>query len=156
MPELISWSSTYSVGVKEIDNQHKGLFDLVNDMYNHVAGDEAEEQTYFQDVIQYAIICVKVHFATEEKFMLATKFQGYAEHKKAHDSFVLAVVDNIQDNEAGKKMTLSAFTNFLKEWFLTHIAIMDKQYFDFFKKIATRKTNGKLSITSADIHDDKK
>jgi hemerythrin len=149
--ELVKWSSTFSVGIKLIDDQHKGLLNLVNDLFNHVTGDDAEERVYFQKVIQQAVNYVKVHFATEEKIMIATKFPGYAEHKKAHDTFVLTVVDNIRDFEAGKKFTLSGFTKFLKEWVLTHIAIMDKQYFAYFKNIATRKGDGKLSITQADV-----
>jgi hemerythrin len=149
--ELVKWSSTFSVGIKLIDDQHKGLLNLVNDLYNHSTGDEATERVYFQKVIQAAVNYVKVHFATEEKIMIATKFPGYAEHKKAHDTFVLTVVDNIRDFEAGKKFTLASFTKFLKEWILTHIAIMDKQYFEYFRKIASRKADGKLSIARADV-----
>lgn len=149
--KLVTWSSTYSVGVKIIDEQHKGLLNLVNDMYNHVADDEAAERAYFQKVIQQAVNYVKVHFATEEKILRATKFQGYAEHKKEHDYFILTVVDNIRAFETGKNMNLISFTHFLKDWILTHIAIMDKQYFEYLKKIATRKADGRLSITSADI-----
>ena len=149
--ELVKWSPTFSVGVKLIDDQHKELLNLVNDLFNHVIGDDTAERAYFQTVIQAAVSYVKVHFATEEKIMIATKFPGYAEHKRAHDTFVLTVVDNIRDFEAGKKFTLAAFTKFLKEWVLTHIAILDKQYFEYFKRIATRKADGKLSITSSDV-----
>lgn len=149
--ELVRWSATYSVGIKLIDDQHKGLLDLVNNLFNHVSGDEATERAYFQKVIQTAVNYVKVHFATEEKIMLATRFPGYAEHKKAHDTFVLTVVDSIRDFEAGKKFTLAGFTRFLKDWVLTHIAIMDKQYFTYFKQIATRKANGRLTINQGDL-----
>ena len=150
-PELVSWSPTFSVGVKVIDDQHKGLLDLVNDMFNHVSGDEEAEREYFKKVIQTAVEYVKVHFSTEEKIMLHTHFPGYMEHKKAHDAFVLAVVDNVRGFESGKRLILQDFTRFLKEWILTHIAIMDKQYFAYFKQIATRKENGKLSINQSDI-----
>ena len=149
--ELVSWSSSLSVGIKLIDDQHKGLLDLVNDMLNHVIGDETAERAYFQKVIQKTIQYVKIHFATEEKIMMATKFLGYSEHKKAHDTFAVTVVNNIRDFEAGKNFSLANFTKFLKEWILTHIAVMDKQYFEYYKKIASRKANGKLSISSVDV-----
>jgi len=149
--ELVTWSNKLSCGIKLIDDQHKGLVDLVNDMFKHVTGNAVNEKDYFQRVIQEAVKYVKVHFATEEKIMLATKFSGYAEHKKEHEKFVLAVVNNIKDYEAGKRLTLSSFTKFLKDWILSHIAMMDKQYFEYFKMIASRKADGKLSITSADI-----
>lgn len=149
--ELVSWSPTFSVGVKLIDDQHKGLLNLVNDMFNHVIGNEEAERAYFKKVIQQAVQYVKVHFATEEKIMTHTRFPGYAEHKKAHDAFVLTVVENIREFESGNKFTLSGFTKFLKEWILTHIAIMDKQYFTYFKQIATRKADGKLSINQSNV-----
>ena len=151
--ELVTWSNAFSVGVKVIDDQHKGLLDLVNDMFNHVVGDKQAEEDYFKQVIQKAVEYVKVHFSTEEKIMTHTNFPGYVEHKKAHDAFVLTVVEKIRDFESGKntEFTLLEFTQFLKEWILTHIAIMDKGYFTYFKKIATRKEDGMLSIDLSDV-----
>jgi len=145
--ELVKWSSTFSVGVKVVDDQHKGLLNLVNDMFNHVSESEEEERAYFNSVIQRALQYVKVHFDTEEKIMIHTNFPGYYEHKKAHDAFVVNVIDNAQKFDTGKQLPLADFTRFLKEWILTHIAIMDKQYFSYFKRIATRNAEGKLSIT---------
>ena len=149
--EIVTWSSTFSVGVKLIDDQHKGLLNLVNDMFNHATGNEAEERAYFTSVIQQAVEYIKVHFSTEEKIMLRTNFPGYTEHKKAHETFVLAVVENIKNFEAGRRMVLLDFTRFLKEWILSHIAFMDKQYFAYFKRIATRKAGGRLSIDLGDV-----
>jgi hemerythrin len=149
--DLITWSPTYSVGVKLIDEQHRGLLELVNDMFNHVVGDEKAEHEYFKMVIDEAVRYVKVHFQTEEKIMIHTHFPGYMEHKKAHDTFVLNVVKQAREFEANKKITLTEFIRFLKEWILTHIAIMDKQYFTYFRKIASRKSDGRLSINRDDI-----
>ena len=151
MKELISWLPAFSVGVKLIDDQHKELLTLVNDMFNHVIGNQEAEQVYFREIIQKAVQYIKVHFSTEEKIMIHTNFPGYAEHKKAHDSFVLTVVEKVKDFEAGKKFALLEFTQFLKEWILTHIAIMDKGYFVYFRRIATRKADGTLGIDQSDV-----
>ena len=146
---LVTWSSSYSVGIALIDDQHKELINLVNDMYNHVNNDDEEaERAYFQSVIRQVVDYVKIHFATEEKIMKGTKFQGYAEHKRVHDSFILNVVDTIRKFEEGSKwVPLISFTNFIKDWILTHIAIMDKQYFEYLMRITSRKSNGRLCVT---------
>jgi len=149
--ELITWSNRFACGIKKIDDQHKELVMLVNEMFNHVTGNSVQENEYFFSVIKKAIEYVKIHFATEEKIMLAAKYEGYLEHKKKHDSFVLTVARNVQDYRYGKRFTLLSFTRFLKDWVLTHIALMDKQYFDYLRAIATRKEDGRLSISSADI-----
>jgi hemerythrin len=125
--------------------------DFVNDLFNHASGKENEERTYFALVIQQAVQYIKEHFQAEEKLMIGTKFPGYAEHKKAHDEFTLTVVKSVKDFESGKRLVLEKFAYFLKDWILSHIAVMDVQYAAYFKKIATRKADGKLSITKADI-----
>ena len=149
--ELIAWSKTFTCGIKLLDDQHKELIDLVNDMFHHATGDENHEHEYFNKVIQQAIKYIKVHFATEEKIMRAIKYPGYAEHKRAHDNFVLKVVENIQNYETEKHYTLYSFTKFLKDWVLSHIAVMDKQYFIYIKQIATRNAHGKQNVASANV-----
>jgi hemerythrin len=138
---LVTWSATYSVGIKLIDDQHKELLNLVNDMYNHVNNDDEEaERAYFKGVIKQVVDYVKIHFATEEKIMKGTNFKGYASHKLVHDSFILSVIDIINQFEEGKRVPLISFTHFIKDWILTHIAIMDKQYFEYLMKIMSRKS----------------
>jgi len=147
----VTWSDRYSMGVKVIDDQHKGLLDVANDLFNHATGDEYEEREYFKKVIQQAVKYIKEHFETEEKLMAATKFPGYAEHKTIHDGFTRTVLNSVKDFESGKRLVLEKFAYFLKDWVLSHIAVMDMQYAEYFRKIATRKADGKLSITKADI-----
>jgi len=149
--EMVSWSNKLSCGVKIIDDQHKGLVDLVNEMFNHATGNIVQERDYFNRVIQETVNYVKTHFATEEKLMIATKFPGYPDHKKEHESFILTVVENIKEYEAGGRITLIKFSRFLRDWILSHIAMQDKRYFEYFNKIATRKADGKLSITLDDV-----
>jgi hemerythrin len=147
----VTWSNSYSMGIKKIDDQHKGLMDFVNDLFNHVTGDEYEERTYFYKVIQQALLYVKMHFSTEEKIMIATNFPGYEEHKKVHDEFTMTIAKSIQDFKSKKRLVLEKFAYFLKDWVLSHIAVMDVQYALYFRKIATRKSDGKLTITKSDV-----
>jgi len=149
--EFITWTPKFMCGVKIIDDQHKGLVDLINEMFDHVTGNYTQEKDYFNRVIAEAVKYVKNHFSTEEKIMVATKFAGYADHKKEHEKFVRTVAENVKDYQAGKRFTLSTFTRFLKDWVYSHIALMDKRYFEYFKSIATRKDDGKLTISLADL-----
>ena len=149
--DYVTWSNSYSMGIKEIDDQHKGLLGFVNDLHNHATGNEKEEREYFKEVIQQAVEYVKTHFATEENYMVAAKFPGYTEHKREHDLFVRTIVKTVNDYQAGKRLTLTYLARFLKDWILSHVAVEDVQYARYFRSIATRKADGKLSITNADI-----
>ena len=134
--ELISWNDKLSCGIKIIDDQHKRLVDLVNQMFNHVTGNAVQERDYFNRVVHELLEYVKTHFATEERILLGTKFSGYDSHKKAHENFVRDIIKNVRDYEAGKHLTLSTFTRFLRDWIFSHIAMVDKQYLEYFKKMA--------------------
>jgi hemerythrin len=120
-------------------------------MFNHATGNIEQERDYFGKVIQKAVNYIKTHFATEEKIMKTFKFAGYTEHKREHEKFIFEVLDKISEYKSGNRLTLSSFTRFLRDWALTHIAHMDKLYFDYLRKVATRKADGTLSVTLNDV-----
>ena len=140
----IIWHDSYSVGIQIIDEQHKGLVNFTNDLFSHVTGNEEEERIYFSGIIEQALDYVKNHFVTEEVCMIATNFPGYSEHKKTHDEFTFNVIKTMNEFKTSKLLVLEKFANFLREWILSHIAVMDKQYFVYFKKTAAIRRDGKL------------
>ena len=149
--EIITWNKALKSGIKTIDEQHKELFEIINKMFCHVNGNEEQERKYFKKVIKKAIHYINIHFETEERIMQHTKFKGYEEHKKLHDNFMLAVAKSVRDYKSMELFSLFDFTMFFRDWLLSHIAIMDKKYFNHFKKAATRKPDGKLSINAEDL-----
>jgi len=151
--ELIVWSETFSCGIKIIDEQHKELVNMINEMFLHVSGSAENERDFLIGIIYKTIDYIKVHFATEEKIMRVIKYSGYSQHKKAHDRFVISIVDTINELNIGKHLSLYTFTKFLKEWVFSHIAVMDRGYFKYCREIATRKDNGRLSISEKDVKD---
>jgi hemerythrin-like metal-binding protein len=94
---------------------------------------------------------VKTHFSTEEKIMKITKFIGLYDHKKEHEAFILNVVDIITEFNRTGVINVPEVTRYLKDWVLQHIAITDRMYFDWFKKLATKKANGRFSIDEIDV-----
>ena len=147
----VYWSDSYAMGIKVIDDQHKELLAIVNSMFAGAAENESEGRVYFREVIQHAVQYIRDHFSMEEKYMIATRFPGYWEHKKKHDDFVLSVIQLAQEFDAGKRLMLEKLAYFLKDWVLSHVAIMDVQYAAYYRKIATRKADGRLSIALEDI-----
>ena len=131
-----NWNNSYSLGIKLIDDQHKKILNFVCGVLNDVPKDEEEKHLYFKEVIGQVVEYIKVHFATEEGIMLVTNFPEYDEHKKAHDSFILTVIDSVRDYEAGSRLALVNFSNFMKKWVLAHIAVMDIKYIEYCKKIS--------------------
>ena len=84
--EKVHWEESYAVGIKEIDDQHKKLFDLVNKLYDledneNIKEDMREILYAFRD---YTI----VHFKDEEEYMKSIAYPALEEHRKIHEHII--------------------------------------------------------------------
>ncbi|MCL2068183.1 MAG: bacteriohemerythrin [Treponema sp.] len=147
----IKWNNSYSMGIKIIDDQHRKVLDVANDLLKYVPKDEKSEREFFKEMVGQVVDYIKVHFATEEGIMLAIKYPGYEEHKKNHEIFIQKVVKNIKDYDAGNRAAIRNFSNFTRKWVLTHITLMDAKYIEFFRKMNINKPDGKQFMQGYNI-----
>ena len=89
---MIEWNDSLSVHVMEIDNQHKGLIDLINDIYELIRSgidDKMQVISIISDLRAYTV----VHFGTEERYMDSYDYPDIQLHKNEHKYFVDKVCD---------------------------------------------------------------
>ena len=132
MKVLIEWTPDLTVGIQEIDEQHKILIKLLNDLYHSIIKRTENEVIYdiLNELVQYTV----VHFAVEESLMRIFNYPNYDEHKKHHEELKKQVIElqtKVWDNEALVSMEL---LKFLKDWLTKHILMEDKKYSPFFLK----------------------
>jgi len=128
---LITWETRFAVGVKIIDEQHKKLIDIINDLYigscNALEIQSPEEnEKAFKTAISAAVEYIQVHFTTEEKLMAEYNYPEYSAHKSKHEDFVQQVRQTVNRFETGYPQVTMAFVSFLRDWLLEHIVITDK------------------------------
>ncbi|MEZ5334566.1 MAG: bacteriohemerythrin [Methanolobus sp.] len=129
---LITWSDKYSVGIKEIDDQHKVLVGMINDL--HAAMKNAKSKEASLEIINKMAEYTKFHFSTEEKYMQRFAYSDYPEHRLEHEKFVDKVLQFRDEYENEKAGISYEILNFLKDWLVGHIQITDKKYVDLFKE----------------------
>jgi len=126
---LITWNDGYSVKVKQFDEQHKKLIDLVNDLHDAMKVGKGKEA--LEKILAALIQYTGTHFASEERLMKLHNYPGYEEHKKEHNLLVMQVIDvQRKFHEGGAVLSQSVMT-FLKEWLQKHIQGTDKNYAPF-------------------------
>ncbi|MGD8908391.1 MAG: bacteriohemerythrin [Chromatiales bacterium] len=143
MSNFVEWSNDLSVGIEEIDEQHKVLVGLVNKMH------EAIHQRHGSDVVISILSDLadytRIHFAVEESLMRILNYPGYEEHKKVHEELLHTVQDLQEKVASGKKSIGFELMHFLKTWLTKHILDEDMEYSSFFIKAGAQPKLSKRS-----------
>ena len=126
--DIVVWEESFATGIPYIDNQHKELIKLTNDLYHACLGGEEKMEAGFKDAMHRMVEYVRFHFSSELKLLKKIKYPSYDDHKTEHDSLVRKILDAVKEYEAGKKYVPNSFVRTLKDWVFGHIAVMDKKY----------------------------
>ncbi|MCW3982363.1 MAG: bacteriohemerythrin [Candidatus Bathyarchaeota archaeon] len=129
---LLQWNDNFSVGVAEIDAQHKNLVSYLNDL--HFAMTQGKGNSILKSLLDRLVGYTQVHFATEEKYMKQWNYPGYVYHKGEHEVFVKKVAEFKTKFEGGQAVLSIEILSFLKDWVVKHIQGTDKKYGPFFNK----------------------
>jgi hemerythrin-like metal-binding protein len=123
---LIPWSSTLSVKVPELDEQHKILIGIINDMYDALKSGRGREavDTILPRLVEYT----KEHFAHEEAMMQKHKYPGYVDHKAKHVALTNKVLEYVHRMQEGRGTAAVEFMEFLKNWLVSHTQGVDRKY----------------------------
>jgi hemerythrin len=126
----LSWKDDYSVGVQALDEDHKRLLFLINnlDTAAHYRTDMAFERQALNEVLAYT----KTHFAREEELMRKHDYADYDAHKKQHEAMIAKVNELAQRYEYDRDGTIEELLKYLREWLIHHILGTDKGYRDHF------------------------
>ncbi len=127
---LVTWSDKYSMQIKEIDDQHKVLVGMINELHDAMKQAKSKEKSL--EIINKMAEYTQFHFSTEEKYMQRFDYPDFKKHKHEHEKFVEKVVNFKKDYENGKAGISYDILNFLKEWLVKHIQQTDKKYAPLF------------------------
>jgi hemerythrin len=130
---LLEWNDRLSVNIREIDDQHKKLVNMVNGLHDAMKEGKAEAllMRIVADMKQYAAS----HFGLEERYMKNNNYPDYPVHKSEHDKFVAKVVQVEKDCKSGKCAISMDILNFLSSWLVNHIKGTDKKYSPFLNNL---------------------
>ncbi len=130
--KFIAWNPKFELGIPVIDEQHKHLVALCNDLYQQLISNRQniskEWQESFRSALKECANYVVTHFRDEETLMKASNYQRYKEHKNAHDIFTKKVLSSVASFENSTMSDAIQFVHFLYDWILSHIAMEDKMF----------------------------
>jgi hemerythrin-like metal-binding protein len=123
---LITWKDElHSVQHTTIDNQHKRLVEMVNELNDAMSSRKGYDVT--NAILQKAVEYTVYHFKTEEDLMKEFSYPGMEEHKAEHQAFILKVTSLKLDFNQGVGTVPRELLGYLRDWLANHITDTDKK-----------------------------
>jgi hemerythrin len=123
---FFEWTDELSVGVEQMDLQHKRLIAIINEF--HAAVGKRNDKLAVQKAVESLIDYVRIHFADEEKLMSQYSYPQLEIHRRLHERLSQDVWEYAEKLQKGQKILSLDMALFLKGWLENHIAETDKKY----------------------------
>lgn len=112
-----------SVGIEEIDEDHRRLVDLFNLLNHSVVG--GDDPAYRAALLEELINCTAWHFSHEERLMLKYRYGDYDEHRAEHKELMDSVRALQQKILQQGDIEAGADLEYLEQWLTGHILSHD-------------------------------
>jgi hemerythrin-like metal-binding protein len=137
---FFTWKDSFAIGNEEIDKQHKGFLEYLNECYLQTSRNSSAgiDRQLSEKLREYA----STHFRFEEALFQANGYPDLEHHVKKHRYFESQVAE-LDAKKAGEKTrTTESLFVFLRDWFLCHILEDDKKFISFIRqgKSSSEKT----------------
>ena len=130
--ETVQWSEKFSVGVRELDQQHQQLIKLLNRLISTQGTINTHSETV-SDTLMAMTRYAQEHFKTEESLMEIYGFPGLERQKIQHRDFRKKTADFSTTTTLGVEQKPEALLEYLADWLTHHILEYDMAYRSFFK-----------------------
>jgi hemerythrin len=121
---LIVWSDDYSIGVPEIDAQHRRLVEMLNELHESMLRGDGHEVVH--EILSGLVQYTRAHFAAEERLMQSVNYPDYTAHKGEHERLTLKVVEYQAKQGPGEVTRSLDVLWLLWDWVQEHISGRDK------------------------------
>ena len=132
--KLIEWDHAFDLGVETIDNDHRSLVDLINELNDLIKNNAPTDQIH--QLLDKAHSEMVIHFERENE--LIEKYVDKEEGER-HIYFHNVTLDYIKDisnqyKEDPASVTASDLMHYLHGWIIDHIINQDHQMREYFER----------------------
>lgn len=129
---FFTWNDSYTVNHPLIDEHHKKLIKLVDDLFTAMKERRANEaiSTVLKELLDYTIY----HFDAEQALFEKSSYPKIDGHKKIHRDFIAKVEGWKTDFDSGKSFISVEMLDFLSAWLINHIKNIDKEMATYLTK----------------------
>ncbi|MBI5149798.1 MAG: hemerythrin family protein [Candidatus Omnitrophica bacterium] len=122
---MLTWNDAFATGVADIDEQHKRLFEVINDF--GAAIERGEGDLKLEKTMKFLGHYIKIHFNFEEICMAKHRCPIASQNKKAHTSFMemYKKYEGRLGYEGCSEGLLRELHKMCEDWLVNHICRID-------------------------------
>lgn len=130
----IQWRESYAIGIKEIDDEHKQLFDAIDKLFTACSQGKGKEEV--GNTLEFLEDYTKVHFSDEQQIHAKYNYPERLSHKAVHDNFLKTFTGLKKqfDEEGASVLFVSTVNKTVLDWLIKHIGSLDKAFAAFVKE----------------------
>ena len=129
---LIEWKKEWESTNEIIDNQHRKIIVMANQVINLYL--EATSKKEIENQLNKLLELIAEHFKTEEYILKEINYPGYAHHEELHHK-LLAKSLKVKELVHSTEVTPSAFYSFIMDDVIVgHLEDEDAKFFSYFRK----------------------
>ncbi|MCP4936142.1 MAG: bacteriohemerythrin [bacterium] len=122
---LIEWKDEFNTGNPSIDQEHRELIGLINDLHE-ILRKNVSTSDETADFLGEIYSQISAHFALEEQLMREEKYEDYTGHKTDHDRLLDDLRDIMDGHHTGSFESMEQdLSNQLEQWFSVHFSTFD-------------------------------
>ena len=121
----VQWDESFRVGIDEVDNQHRKLFETVNNLIDATCNgsDTGNVEQLLNEMSDY----VDYHFKTEQLYL--EKHPDFNEHYLMHWDFTKKSMELQKEFREKRTLECGDLEKFLMHWLQDHVLNVDSKYF---------------------------
>lgn len=123
---LLLWQENFSIGIAEVDHEHRELIGLINSLHAALGGERSGEQV--EAFLGEIFADISAHFALEERVMRERRYDALVEHKADHERLLDQLRDIMDAQADGAMLDDTRFGAELSEWFAGHFSTHDARF----------------------------
>lgn len=128
----LEWKEAYQSGNRIIDQEHRKLFEVGNEMLDAAFQAEAEPEV-FRSVLDRLVLDIEKHFRDEEKILAEHNYAELEAHKTLHHA-LSKHAERLKSDVISGRITLGSLVDFIANSVIArHIFKEDQKYFWLFE-----------------------
>ena len=122
---ILSWQDRFSIGIAEVDHEHREMIQLINDLHAALGADQSPER--IEEFLGEILARIAAHFALEEKSMEALRYPERGALKADHERLLDEIRDIMDEVSERGILDEARFSDRLSAWFGDHFSSFDER-----------------------------